>query len=266
MDRDCADTESHSGGTSGAGYRFPGRMSRTSCYMRLTMQRRLVKRSESQTETNVERPMRIVVCGATGATGRELVSQAVAQRQQVTAFARSPPRLRTRSSYLEVVHGDVTDPVAVERAVERQDAVLCALGAATPLRRTPSLIEGVRHIVAAMERHAVRRVVYLSFLGVKDGREQLSAFGKFIVAPILLRKVVADHEAKEDIIRKSALEWIIVGPDRLTNGPKRGHYRHGVDIRATTLVPHISRADLAEFMLQQVAEDVYIWRTPAVMY
>jgi putative NADH-flavin reductase len=210
--------------------------------------------------------MRVVVFGASGATGRELVAQALVQGQQVTSFARQTSRLSVRSGDVNVVQGDVMDPSAVARAVEGQNAVLCALGAATPLRRDRTLVEGVRHIVDAMDRQSARRLVYLSFLGVREGRRQLSFVGRVVVAPLLLRKVVADHEAKERIIRQSGLDWVIVRPPRLTNGPRRGVYRHGVDIRATSLIPRISRADLADFMLRQLTDDVYVRNTPAVMY
>jgi putative NADH-flavin reductase len=210
--------------------------------------------------------MRVVIFGASGATGRELVAQALVQRHQVTAFVRNVPRLGPRSSDMSVVVGDVTDASAVARAIEGQNGVLCALGAATPLRRDPALIDGVRHIVDAMDQYRVRRLVYLSFLGVRDGRGQLSTIGRFVVAPLLLRNVVADHEAKEAIIRRSGLDWVIVRPPRLTHGRPRGEYRAGVDIRATSLVPRISRADLAHFMLSQLSEGTYLRKTPAVMY
>jgi putative NADH-flavin reductase len=210
--------------------------------------------------------MRIVVFGASGGTGRELVAQAVAQGQQVTAFVRSAARLGIRSADVTVAQGDVTDVSAVNRAVESQTAVLCALGASTPLRRDRTLVEGVRHILDAMNRSDVRRLVYLSFLGVGEGRRQLSLIGRAVVAPLLLHNVVADHEAKEQIIRRSGLDWIIVRPPRLTNGPRRGNYRDGLDIRATSLIPRISRADVADFMLRQLLTDTYVRRTPAVMY
>jgi uncharacterized protein YbjT (DUF2867 family) len=117
-----------------------------------------------------------------------------------------------------------------------------------------------------MNRSDVRRLVYLSFLGVREGRRQLSLIGRAVVAPLLLHNVVADHEAKEQIIRQSGLDWIIVRPPRLTNGPRRGNYRDGLDIRATSLIPRISRADLADFMVRQLLTDTYVRSAPAVMY
>jgi putative NADH-flavin reductase len=210
--------------------------------------------------------MRIVVFGASGATGRQLVRQALAEGHQVTAFVRNVSRLDTRSGQLTVVVGDVAEVTVVASAVGGQDGVLCALGAATPLRRDRTLVEGVCHIVCAMEQSGVRRLVYLSFLGVREGRRQLSTVGRYLVAPVLLRNVVADHEAKERIIRQSTLDWVIVRPPRLTNGARRSSYRSGVDVRATSVIPRISRADLAAFMLRQLSEDTYVRKTPTVMY
>jgi putative NADH-flavin reductase len=84
------------------------------------------------------------------------------------------------------------------------------------------------------------------------GRSQLSFLGRAIVAPLLLRNVVADHEAKEAIVRESGLDWTIVRPPRLTNGPRTGAYRAGEHIEARATVPAISRADVAHFMFQAV--------------
>ena len=112
----------------------------------------------------------------------------------------------------------------------------------------------------------MRRLVYLSFLGVREGRSQLSMVGRYLVAPVLLRNVVADHEAKERFTKQSTLDWVIVRPPRLTNGARQGSYRSGVDVRAISVIPRISRADLAEFMLRQVSDKTYVRKTPAVMY
>lgn len=210
--------------------------------------------------------MNVLVFGATGASGHELVSQALARGYRVTAFVRTPAKLRFQSTPVIVAQGDVGDAAAVARALDGQSAVLSALGAASPLRRDPVLVDGMRHIVRSMEQTGVRRLVYLSFLGVPEGRTQLSLLGRTLVSRLLLRNVVSDHALKEDIIRGSGLDWTIVRPPRLTTGPRRGTYRHGASIRATSLVPTISRADLADFMLRQLEDDTYVRQAPAVMY
>ena len=210
--------------------------------------------------------MNIVVFGAGGATGREVVSQALHQAHRVTAFIRTSSSSTQNAPNLMYIRGDVRNAGAVESAIEGEDAVICTLGAATPLRRDPGLVDGIRNIVTAMERQGVRRLVYLSFLGVHDGRPQLSFLGRSVVAPILMPNVVADHEAKERIIRASSLDWVIVRPPRLTNGPRRGSYRFGAGIRAASIVPRISRADVADFLLRQIHDGTYIRQAPAAMY
>jgi putative NADH-flavin reductase len=188
--------------------------------------------------------VKVAIFGASGATGQHLVRQALDQGYEVTAFARSPSRFSVHDERIRTLRGDVTDQEAVRAAIAGQDAVLCALGASTPLRRDPTLVAGIQNIVAAMTDAGVRRLVYLSFCGVRAARWQLTPLGRYIVAPIIMRNVVADHEAKERIIQESQLEYVIVRPPRLTNGPARGTYRSGTNIRADSLIPHIARADV----------------------
>ena len=208
--------------------------------------------------------MRVLVFGASGLTGQQLLDAAARHGHTVTAFVRNPVTFHNQHG-VEVAPGDVTDPQAVARALPGQDAVLCALGAATPLRRTPALVAGVRHLTAAMTDAGVHRLIYLSFLGVPAGRHQLSALGRYVIAPVVLRHVAADHAEKEEIIRHSKLDWTIVRPPRLTNGPRTGTYRHGEDIHARQIVPRISRADVADFMLAQLNDQTYRHRAPAIM-
>lgn len=208
--------------------------------------------------------MRILVFGATGLSGRRLVDCAVGRGHSVSAFVRDPASAELPPG-VRVIHGDVTNRAEVDNAVDGHDAVLCALGAATPRRRSPSLIVGVDHIVAAMSDSGVHRLIYLSFLGVPAGRHQLSVLGRRVVAPILLRNVAKDHAEKEEIIRRSSLDWTIIRPPRLTNGTATGDYRYGDDIRASQIVPRISRADVAEFMIDRLDDPRSIGRALAIM-
>lgn len=87
-----------------------------------------------------------------------------------------------------------------------------------------------------------------------------------MVAPLVLRNVVADHEAKETLVKQSRLAWTIVRPPRLTDGPRTGVYRSGERVGATPMIPVISRADVADFMLEVLEGDPYLRRAPGVMY
>lgn len=209
--------------------------------------------------------MKLLVFGATGGTGRHLVEQAVGEHD-VTAFVRNPSAFGFSHGKLAIVQGDVMDAAAVERAMPGHDAVLCALGA--PATRTGTIrSEGTRNIVRAMERTGIRRLVCQASLGYGDSVEVLDRTPlhfKYIVVPLLLRKAFADHARQEDVIRESRLDWIIVRPGNLTDGPRTGAYRHGFPAGDPNIKVEVSRADVAEFMLKQLTDDTYLHRTPGV--
>ncbi len=83
---------------------------------------------------------------------------------------------------------------------------------------------------------------------------------------LLLRNVYADHEAQEAVIKRSDLDWTIVRPGAYTNGERTGEYRHGFPVADKTIKAKISRADVADFMLKQLADNTYLRKTPGVSY
>lgn len=206
--------------------------------------------------------MNLLIFGATGDTGRELIKQAIAQGHTVTGFSRHADDLKAEFPQLQTVQGDVSDMAAVEKAVQGQDAVLSTLGSSS-LKRDPDLTNGVKNIVSAMEQHDVRRFVYQSSLGVGDSRKRVGFLIRYIIIPLVLRNAIADHEDKERIIQESNLDWVIVRPAGLRNKPRTGEYRTGEDIEFGA---RISRADVADFMLKQVTDDTYLKKTPGISY
>jgi uncharacterized protein YbjT (DUF2867 family) len=209
--------------------------------------------------------MRIAIFGATGGTGRELVAQALDGGHHVTAQARSPESLAGMNHpELEVVRGDVLVAGDVERAVRGQQAVLCAIGAGP--ERTSLREDGTRNIVSAMENEGVPRLVCLSSLGVGDSRANLPFFTKHIVVGIFLRHAFADHERQEHVVMQSPLAWTIARPPHLKEGPRTGEYQHGFPPTHRDIRGWISRADVADFMLKQLADDSYLRQTPGLSY
>src|SRR5215212_972439 len=114
--------------------------------------------------------MRLLVFGASGKTGHELVRQAIEHGHTVTAFVRTPGKLTIAGPSVRVLAGNVADSAAVAGAIPGHDAVVSALGVSTPLKHDADVIAGVQHIIAAMEEHRVRRLIYVSFIGVRESR------------------------------------------------------------------------------------------------
>jgi putative NADH-flavin reductase len=211
-------------------------------------------------------PWRILILGATGGTGRQLVAQALEQGHQVTAFARAPERVRTAHPRLSVAQGDVLDYPSLEAAVAGQDAVLSALGHKRWFYPNRILSTGTRNLVRAMATHGVRRLVCETALGVGDSRGRAGLYYTLFVAPFILPFYFRDKERQENIIRGSSLDWVIVRPGLLTNGRRRRRYRHGSEVGHWLWTCRISRADVADFMLRQLADDAYLRRSPGVCW
>jgi len=207
--------------------------------------------------------MKVLIFGATGTVGRELVTQALEMGDTVTAFARDPSKLETKHPSLEIFEGDVMDSALVDRAVVGHDAVLVALGAGIKgkVRST-----GTHNIIQAMQRNGVRRLVCLSTLGVGDSRVHMNFYWKYIMFGMLLRGAFADHVSQEEHVIRSELDWTIVRPAAYTDGEHTGNYRHGFPATAKELKLKISRADVADFVLTQLADDSYVHMTPGVSY
>jgi len=199
--------------------------------------------------------MKVLVIGAAGKTGQAVVEQALAAGHQVTAFVRQaatyPPPAGVR-----VVEGDAADRRAMEAAVLGQDAVLDTIGGKTPYKTT-TLESSVAHaIIAAMRRHGVRRLVVTSMLGVGDSRANSSFLVRLLVATFL-RGANQDKTAMEEAVQASGLDWVILRPAILTDDPAQGNVR--VFPAATGETAHkIARADLAAFMLAQLATDEHL--------
>jgi len=188
--------------------------------------------------------MNIAVFGATGGTGREVVTQALEQGHRVTAFVRTPSKLGVQNAALHVVQGDAMNPSAVEETVKGQDAVISALGVS---RGAPLTIcsQGTMNIISAMKYANVRRLVVESAYGTGETKRGLYGNGVWMLIPSRIK----DKGVMEKIVSETPLDWVISRPVRLTNGPRTGVYRSGFAI-SVGLFPKISRADTAEFMLK----------------
>lgn len=209
--------------------------------------------------------MKIVVFGATGGVGKHLLELALAQGHEVTAFARNPAAVTGKDPKLKVVQGDARDAAAVAAAVAGQDVVVSTLG---PSGRDPKkngsmtiCSEATPHILAAMKQHGVRRFLCVSSVGIGDSKAHAGFLLNKIFAPLFLKEPFADKEKQEAQVMATDLDWIIIRPSGLHDGPAKGKYK----VAMNGPVPaRIARADVADFLVKQLTGTEYVRKAPSI--
>jgi len=215
--------------------------------------------------------MNVVVFGSTERVGRLLVAGALARTHVVTAFgtgrpAPAGPGASAADGRPRTAPGDLLDPVAVAAAVAGQEAVLYAVEPSGGRERTTRASQGVRGVVRAMRDLGVRRLVCLSIGG--PGSEPDGDPAGFVGR--LLRTsppkgALADLRHMEVTVRQSGLEWTIVRPAKPIDGEGKHSWRTGPGYA----VPHgtkIARADVAEFMLDQLDDRANVGHAVAIAW
>jgi putative NADH-flavin reductase len=198
--------------------------------------------------------MKILVFGATGGTGMQVVQQALAKGFEITAFVRNTGKLKIVNDNLKIVKGDVLEQNSIDKIIAGHDAVICCLGApatkAGQLRST-----GTKNIINSMQKNGLQRLICQTSLGFGDS-EIVLKYTPFIfrriIVPYLLKKTFDDHLLQETFVKQSGLTWTIVRPGTLTNEKYTGNYKHDFSYFDYTLKVKVSRPDVADFLLKQI--------------
>jgi putative NADH-flavin reductase len=200
--------------------------------------------------------MKLLVLGATGGIGLEVVRQAVARHHSVTAFVRSPDRLAAFQGRIAFVQGDLLSTSELESAIEGNDAVLSAFGPRVPIMKGDAnlLRDFASALTSAMRRASVRRLVIVSTAFLF--RDSIMP-PTYLVGRLFFPGVVVDASAMEQTIEASGLDWTIVRPPQLTDKPFSGRYR----VREGHLPVfgfHVSRADVADCLIKTGEDRAYV--------
>ncbi|WP_214891655.1 NAD(P)-binding oxidoreductase [Exiguobacterium sp. s142] len=202
--------------------------------------------------------MKLFVLGATGRTGHQFIDQAIEHGHHVTAFVREQKKL-IPTPQLEIIEGDVSDSSALTDALKGHDAVISCLG--TDLSDPDFLASVTDALVPAMKANDVTRILYLASAGIDKEIPGIAG----TVVTFMLRKPLRDHRAAVDLWRNSSFDYTIVRPMQLTNGPRTSVYRTDIDgIPADG--KQISRADVAQFMLNTVEENSFVRQSVGLAY
>jgi uncharacterized protein YbjT (DUF2867 family) len=203
--------------------------------------------------------MKILVVGASQGTGALLVKAALERGHAVTAFSRAPERLELKHPHLTLLKGDFHRAEAVKSAVAGHNAVVVTVGPTKlkGFKENPNYFsQGTGYVIDGMRAHGVKKLVVLSAFGVGDSFAPSSFFLRKILIPFLLKPAYEDHERQEQMVRESSLDWVIARPTRLTDGP--AHKRYVKETRPKAVPNSISRADVADFLLEAATVDTWV--------
>jgi len=192
--------------------------------------------------------MKLAVFGATGATGRQFVEQALAKGHELRVLVRPQS---TAPAGTEVVAGDVLDAAAVASTVTGTDAVVCILG--LPKGEGTIISDGTANIIKAMTAQQVSRLVAVTVHGLNDSKDDAGFFGKVIVAK-LAKSRFEDRARQEQVIFDSAVDWTVLRPARLADGEASGEYELATKLK-TGMSAKVRRADVAAALLELVESD-----------
>jgi uncharacterized protein YbjT (DUF2867 family) len=210
--------------------------------------------------------VKVLVLGATGGTGREIVREANAAGHSVVALVRSRAKAEGLTGAALVEEGDARDAQALARALVGCDAAISSLGTPlSPFREVTLLSTATRALVQAMEQARIRRLVCITGLGAGDSRGHGGFAFDNMFFPLLLRKVYQDKDRQEAIVRASDLDWVLVRPVVLNDKPAKGAVRALTDL-ANLHGGTIARADVAKFVIRQLTDDSWLRRAPLIAW
>jgi putative NADH-flavin reductase len=211
---------------------------------------------------------KLLVIGASRGIGLETVKAALLAGHSVRALARSAASIPIQNVALDKVCGNALDSDTIRNGLKDVNVVVQTLGVDISPRaifeRTTLFSQSTRILVDSMKAAGVKRLIAVTGLGAGDSRGHGGLLYDAVVFPLLLKRVYDDKDVQEWIIRSSGLDWTIVRPGLLADGPATGQYRVPTapnDWRFGT----ISRADVADFLVRQIDDRSLIGTTPLLI-
>ncbi|MCV6587785.1 MAG: SDR family oxidoreductase [Marinobacterium sp.] len=205
--------------------------------------------------------MRVLVWGASRGVGLLVAQQALEAGHTVTAVARRQIPLGGCESTLTMRRANIEDRFSVQSLVAGHDAVVISIGALPGFTPVYSFSLGTSHVIEAMQRAGVRRLVVVTGIGAGDSRGHGGFLYDRLFLPFVLGRVYRDKDRQERLVRESQLDWTLVRPGFLTHGPRTANYQVHTDLRGIK-AGKISRADVAHFIIHSLNERCWYQQSP----
>ncbi|MCA5006128.1 NAD(P)-dependent oxidoreductase [Sphingobacterium bovistauri] len=209
--------------------------------------------------------MNVTIFGGTGTTGLLVIQKALSAGHSVTAYARTLSKISIQHNNLTVIEGELTDIEKIKSSVKNADAVISVLG---PTGKSKGLVisKGIKNIISAMQMHGVKRLIATATPSYKVSKDKFQfgfTLGVFMVKSFI-NDTYQDIVATGEEIAKSPLDWTIVRLPMLSNNPSKGKLNIGYTGDGQVNLFSLSRTDLADFLIQQLADKTYLRQAPVI--
>ena len=206
--------------------------------------------------------MNILILGATGRVGSQIVTYALNDSHNVTVLVRSPEKIQIKNENLTIIKGNVLSKQDIERAIHGIDLVISALNT----DGTTTLSESMPHIIEAMEKERIKRIITIGTAGILQSRTTSNLLRyQSSESKRKSTRAAEEHHKVYDILKQSTLEWTIVCPTYLPDGEKTGVYRIERNFLPVDGVK-ISVQDTAEFTYKQIQTSEYMKTRVGIAY
>jgi putative NADH-flavin reductase len=210
--------------------------------------------------------LQVVVIGANGGIGNQVVVKALTEGHRVTAIVRNPANLIITHPNLNIVQGDVMKPASIEEHLKNKDVVVSAIGK-NSLKKTTLYSQGNRNIIVAMKNAGIKRAFFISASGleVNPTHSLLVKFATKFILQAILKNMYADLWVMEKVVKESNINWTIIRPPKLIDSPETGIYRSSVDSYLNNGLK-ISRADVAHYIVHNLMNTSIYQKTIEIAY
>ena len=205
--------------------------------------------------------MRILLLGATGRVGSEVLRLSVSDHDDVTVLVRSPNKLEIKEG-ITVIEGNVLDEKVLNQAIEGADVVVSALGT----DKSTALSESTPLIIQAMKKNNVKRIITVGTAGILRSRTEPALFRyESSESRRKTTRAAKEHRKMYEMLSESNLDWTIVCPTYLPDGPAKGQYRINEEILPED-GREISVGDTAHFVYKELKERHHLYKRVGIAY
>jgi putative NADH-flavin reductase len=211
--------------------------------------------------------MNVLLIGATGFSGKEVLNELLSKKHNVTVITRNKYSIDSQQENLTILEGNVLDENLINEAVQNQNAVINCLGIGGKGNAKPNSLvsDATRILVHSMERSNVKRLICMSNVGAGESINfQPWIFTKVILPYFMkwLKVIIDDKNIMEPIVMNSRLEWTILRFPNITDKTPKGKVTISFD--GNDLKMNITNKDLASFMVVQLNNPKLVHKTPCV--